>query len=48
MVLGHSNTGMVGSNPTQGVDCVCIVLYSVEQGLTIGQSPPNNSYQMLK
>jgi hypothetical protein len=43
-VFAHSNTGIMGSNPTRGIEvclpllCVCVVL-CVDSGLTTGWSP---------
>jgi hypothetical protein len=49
-ILARSNAGIVGSNPTQGMDvcvrllCVC-VLY-VDSGLATGWSPSKESYRL--
>jgi hypothetical protein len=50
-VFARSNTGFVGSNPTQGMDvcvrlvCVCVVL-CVDSGLATGWSPSKESYRL--
>jgi hypothetical protein len=41
-VFGHSNTGIVGSNPTRGMDVsvfFCVVVSCVGRGLPTGRSP---------
>jgi hypothetical protein len=50
-VFSRSNTGIMGSNPTRGMDvcvllfCVCVVL-RVGSGLVTADPPPKESYQL--
>jgi hypothetical protein len=51
-VFGHSNTGILGSNPTQGMD-VCprfsvLVFSCIGRGLALAYHPSKNSYQLSK
>jgi hypothetical protein len=46
-VFCGSNTGIVGSNPTQGMD-VCVRLFCVGSDLASGWTPPKESYRLCK
>jgi hypothetical protein len=54
-IFGRMNAGIVGSNPSRGMDmCMrfsvlcCVVLSCVGRGLASGRSPAKESYKNIK